>query len=214
MFGNIRTAEDWNRITGTDKGREIYDSLRPFHECPIELRPAKPGLETDLISALKGIGVKARHVSVFSFAELRRSVDAVPDPMKPIIAHHLASAVTRSLADTFGGQIVTNVAAPKMERKSELDTITALFDGICLPVRRHLVARYGEFFEATASIVYPDLRFDLLHCLEALVGNIVGGEAAKASAIRRMLDFFLDGNIPLGSLPYAASDFSYAVLAA
>ena len=37
MFGKMLTAQDWNRLTGTDKGREIYDHLRMFHECPIEL---------------------------------------------------------------------------------------------------------------------------------------------------------------------------------
>lgn len=217
MFGNIRSAEDWNRITGTDKGHEIYDALWIFHERPIKLKPALPDLDSRLASALRCVGIEAHHAAAISLAALSRSIDVVPEAMRPWMARDIAGAVQRSLKSHLDDDVRDWAGQGFLSTQHFHDVIHTLADGISRPVRDHLVQRHGMIIEGT-SMGNADLPFPLLGLLVDLVDAICAGDQAKAQAIQRLNRIILDGNLPMGSVPrrrhHAADPLSYAVLVA
>lgn len=210
MFGKPLTAAQWDVELCTTRGREVYDILRPFHECPIDLRPPSADLVAKLPAELRAIGVEATSVVTVSLGALLAPADALHPRMRQIVRWDVAQAVRRSLheeywdhlRDRFKGDLSLSMASEDCEDR----LIRTVSDAVSHPHHAELERRYPNVF-ATA---HEDLPFFLLTTLLYHVGFVARGKDDLAALVAPFTRRFLGGNFPLGSMP----DGAYAVLTA
>lgn len=210
MFGKPLTAAQWNVELCTSRGREVYDLLRPFHECPIDLRPPSADLADALPAELRAIGVEATSVTTVPLGALLAPADALHPHMRKFVRWDVAQAVRRSLKvhywdhlrDRFKDDLTLCIASDDCEDR----LIRTVSDAVSHPHHAELERRHPHVF-ATA---HEDLPFFLLTTLLYHVGFVARGKDDLAALVAPFTRRFLQGNFPLGSMP----DGAYAVLTA
>jgi hypothetical protein len=213
MFGKIVTAEEWNAALATEHGTEIYDSLRLFHEAPIDLRSPAADLAERLVPALAAIGVECAGVAPVSLGALLAPTRDVPESIASYLRYDVGQCLRRCWKDDFDDHLHYNGLWTEFSKglgdrdREPVDrAIRLLSDGICHPSHERLAKAYDGVFITTQEA----MPFELLAVLFKQTMLFARGRGADARKYAAFASIFLDGNFPLGM----ARDGTYGVLVA
>lgn len=198
MIGKPVTATEWNKILGTKNGAKIVEALAPFHEKPLALSIAMPGIRKEVLLLANAIGMPCKQVWIVTKEKLA-STEWPPFGGKQRVTHWdpFWLPLNAHLKGTIG--IREEYPSPEFTYRCALQRalMESLFNELWRKSDSNLKT-LKEYKDYLGSSLDENMERNLFSVLECQIWLLAKYKMRGASFVGRFSALFLQGAFPIG----------------